>query len=74
MPYFGWGFLPGFCAHPLGLRLRRLPVTELPGAKQKVYQANLALGPIEAAGLTAKTQAKVALQAGDDDAGTVSAT
>ena len=43
-------------------------MTEYPGAKQKVYQSNLALGPIEAAGLTPKTT-KVALQAGDDDAG-----
>ena len=40
-----------------------------------MYQSNLALGPIEAAGLKGKfSQAKVALQTGDDEAGNISTT
>src|SRR3954447_9143064 len=68
VPFFGWGFVPGFCANRWAFGFNGCLVTEYPGAKQKVYQSNLALGPIEAAGLTPKTT-KVALQAGDDDAG-----
>jgi branched-chain amino acid transport system substrate-binding protein len=68
VPFFGWGFVPGFCANRWAFGFDGCLVTEYPGAKQKVYQSNLALGPIAAAGLTPKTT-KVALQAGDDDAG-----
>ena len=68
VPFFGWGFVPGFCANRWAFGFNGCLVTGYPGAKQKVYQSNLALGPIEAAGLTPETT-KVALQAGDDDAG-----
>ena len=68
VPYYGWGFLPGFCAQRWGFGFNGCLVTNYPGAKQKVYQANLAQGPMEAAGLTAK-QTKVALQTDDNEAG-----
>jgi branched-chain amino acid transport system substrate-binding protein len=68
VPFYGWGFLPGFCASRWGFGFNGCLVTNYPSAKQKVYQANLALGPMEAAGLKAGAT-KVALQAGDDDAG-----
>ena len=68
VPFYGWGFLPGFCATRWGFGFNGCLITNYPGAKQQVYQANLALGPIDAAGLTPKST-KVALQSGDDDAG-----
>jgi branched-chain amino acid transport system substrate-binding protein len=68
VPYYGWGFLPGFCAQRWGFGFNGCLVTNYPGAKQKVYQANLAQGPMQAAGLTAK-QTKVALQTDDNEAG-----
>jgi branched-chain amino acid transport system substrate-binding protein len=68
VPYFGWGFLPGFCGQRWGFGFNGCLVTNFPGKKHTVYQANLALGPIAAAGLTPKTT-KVALQAQDNDAG-----
>lgn len=68
VPYYGWGFLPGFCAQRWGFGFNGCLVTNYPNAKQKVYQSNLAHGPMQAAGLTAK-QTKVALQTDDDEAG-----
>jgi branched-chain amino acid transport system substrate-binding protein len=68
VPYYGWGFLPGFCAARWGFGFNGCLVTNYPNAKQKVYQANLALQPMQAAGLK-PSATKVALQAGDDDAG-----
>ncbi|MEX2099865.1 MAG: ABC transporter substrate-binding protein, partial [Acidimicrobiia bacterium] len=67
VPYFGWGFLPGFCHTRWGFGFNGCLITASTD-KPKVYQSNLALGPIEAAGLTPK-EAKVALQTGDDEAG-----
>ena len=68
VPFSGWGFLPGFCGTRWGFGFDGCLVTGFPGKKHTVYQANLALGPIAAAGLTPKTT-KVALQAQDNDAG-----
>jgi branched-chain amino acid transport system substrate-binding protein len=68
VPYYGWGFLPGFCGQRWGFGYDGCLVTGFPGQKHTVYQANLALGPIEAANLTPKTT-KVALQAQDNDSG-----
>ena len=68
VPYYGWGFLPGFCGQRWGFGFNGCLVTNYPGKKHTVYQANLALGAIQAAGLTPKTT-KVALQAQDNDAG-----
>jgi ABC-type branched-subunit amino acid transport system substrate-binding protein len=68
VPYYGWGFLPGFCAARWGFGFNGCLVTNYPNAKQQVYQANLALQPMQAAGLQ-PSATKVALQAGDDDAG-----
>ena len=45
------GLPAGLLPHPLGLRLQRLPDHRNYRTTPKVYQANLALGPIEAAGL-----------------------
>jgi ABC-type branched-subunit amino acid transport system substrate-binding protein len=69
VPYYGWGFLPGFCGTRWAFGFDGCIVTGFPGQKHTVYQANLAEGPIEAGGLTAKTT-KVALQGQDNDAGT----
>jgi ABC-type branched-subunit amino acid transport system substrate-binding protein len=68
VPYYGWGFLPGFCGQRWGFGFNGCLVTNYPGKKHTVYQANLALGAIQAANLTPKTT-KVALQAQDNDAG-----
>jgi ABC-type branched-subunit amino acid transport system substrate-binding protein len=67
VPFLGWGFLPGFCGTRWGYGFNGCLITT-PTDNPLVYQSNLALGPIEAAGLTPK-QTKVALQSGDDDAG-----
>ena len=68
VPFSGWGFLPGFCGTRWGFGFDGCLVTGFAGQKHQVYQANLALGPIAAANLTAKTT-KVALQAQDNDSG-----
>lgn len=74
VPFFGWGFLPGFCHTRWGFGYNGCLITAT-ADNPKVYQSNLALGPIEAAGLKGKnSQAKVALQTGDDDAGHISTT
>jgi branched-chain amino acid transport system substrate-binding protein len=67
VPYSGWGFLPGFCGTRWAYGYDGCLVTTATD-NPLVYQANLALGPIEAAGLTNK-QAKFALQAQDNDSG-----
>ena len=72
VPFFGWGFLPGFCHTRWGFGFDGCLITADTDSP-KVYQANLALGPIEAAGLK-NSQAKVALQTGDDDSGHISTT
>jgi branched-chain amino acid transport system substrate-binding protein len=69
VPFYGWGFLPGFCGTRWGFGFNGCLITNYSqNQPQQVYQANLAEGPMEAAGLTAK-DTKVALQSGDDDAG-----
>jgi branched-chain amino acid transport system substrate-binding protein len=70
VPYFGWGFLPGFCHSRWGYGFNGCLITAT-SDNPKVYQANLALSPIQAAGLK-NNQAKFALQTGDDDAGHIS--
>ena len=72
VPYYGWGFLPGFCHTRWGYGFNGCLITA-DTDNPKVYQSNLALGPIEAAGIKPK-KAKVALQTGDDDAGHISVT
>ena len=49
VPYYGWGFLPGFCGQRWGFGYNGCLVTNYPGKKHTVYQANLALGAIQAA-------------------------
>ena len=70
VPYYGWGFLPGFCHTRWGFGFNGCLITA-DTDNPKVYQSNLALGPIEAAGLK-PSQAKVALQTGDDTSGKTS--
>ena len=72
VPYYGWGFLPGFCHTRWGFGFDGCLITTTTD-NPKVYQANLALGPIEAAGLKGQNgKANVALQTGDDDSGHIS--
>jgi branched-chain amino acid transport system substrate-binding protein len=68
VPTYGWAILPGTCGNRWFFGFNGCLVTNYPGKKHTVYQANLALGPIEATGQTA-AQSKFALQAQDNDAG-----
>ena len=68
VPYFGWGFLPGFCGQRWGFGFNGCLVTGFQGSAHTVYQASLADPIIKAAGLAAK-DVKVAIQLGDDDSG-----
>src|SRR3954466_8121943 len=58
VPYYGWGFLPGFCHTRWGFGFDGCLITANTD-NPLVYQSNLALGPIEAAGLK-PAEAKVA--------------
>jgi len=68
VPTYGWTILPGECANRWFFGFNGCLVTNYPNKKHTVYQANLALQPIEATGQTPAT-AKFALQAQDNDAG-----
>jgi branched-chain amino acid transport system substrate-binding protein len=68
VPMYGWGILPGTCANRWFFGFNGCLVTNYPNKKHTVYQANLALGPIEATGQT-PAQSKFALQAQDNDSG-----
>jgi branched-chain amino acid transport system substrate-binding protein len=68
VPMYGWGILPGECGNRWFFGFNGCLVTNYPGKTHTVYQANLALGPIEATGQTA-AQSKFALQAQDNDTG-----
>ena len=73
VPYYGWGFLPGFCHTRWGFGFDELPDHNRPPTTRRCTRANLALGPIEAAGLKGQNgKANVALQTGDDDSGHIS--
>jgi branched-chain amino acid transport system substrate-binding protein len=70
VPYYGWGFTPGFCGDRWGFGFSGCLIgdalkDEVPHA---VAQGNLADTGIKASGLPAP-QVKVAVQGGDDDAG-----
>jgi len=67
VPYFGWGFLPGFCGTRWGFGYDGCLVTTQ-ADNPIVYQANLALSPIQVAGLK-NADAKFALQSQDNDSG-----
>jgi len=68
VPTYGWAILPGTCGNRWFFGFNGCLVTNYPNKKHTVYQANLALGPIEATGQT-PAQSKFALQAQDNDAG-----
>ena len=68
VPMYGWGILPGECGNRWFFGFNGCLVTNYPNKKHTVYQANLALGPIEATGQT-PAQSKFALQAQDNDTG-----
>ena len=67
VPFYGWGFLPGFCGTRWGYGYDGCLVTTQTD-NPIVYQANLALSPIEVAGLK-NSQANFALQSQDNDSG-----
>lgn len=68
VPYFGWGFLPGFCATRWGFGFNGCLVSGYQGAAHTVYQSALADPIIKSSGLAAK-DIKVGIQQGDDDSG-----
>jgi ABC-type branched-subunit amino acid transport system substrate-binding protein len=68
VPMYGWGILPGECGNRWFFGFNGCLVTNYPGKKHTVYQANLALGPMEAVGQT-PAESKFALQAQDNDTG-----
>ena len=68
VPTYGWSITPGTCGNRWYFGFNGCLVTNFPGKTHTVYQANLALGPIEATGQT-PAQSKFALQAQDNDAG-----
>jgi ABC-type branched-subunit amino acid transport system substrate-binding protein len=68
VPMYGWGILPGTCGNRWFFGFNGCLVTNYPNKKHTVYQANLALGPMEAVGQT-PAQSKFALQAQDNDSG-----
>lgn len=68
VPTYGWAILPGTCGNRWFFGFNGCLVTNYPNKKHTVYQANLALGPIEATGQT-PADSKFALQAQDNDTG-----
>ncbi len=67
VPYFGWGFRPGFCGTRWGFGFNGCLVSAA-SDEPVVYQSALALGPIAVARLK-PTDARFALQAQDNDSG-----
>jgi ABC-type branched-subunit amino acid transport system substrate-binding protein len=68
VPTYGWTILPGECGNRWFFGFNGCLVTHYPGQTHTVYQANLALQPMEATGQT-PAQSKFALQAQDNDSG-----
>jgi ABC-type branched-subunit amino acid transport system substrate-binding protein len=67
VPFYGWGFRSGFCGTRWGFGFNGCLVTSAADSPV-VYQANLAMGPLAAAGLRSR-DARFALQAQDNEAG-----
>jgi ABC-type branched-subunit amino acid transport system substrate-binding protein len=71
VPYYGWGFLPGFCAQRWGYGFNGCLIANYsPDQKHVVLQAALADPPIKASGLQPK-DVRVAIQDGEDDSGKI---
>jgi len=71
VPYYGWGFLPGFCAQRWGFGFNGCLIANYSATQQHVVlQAALSDPVIKAAKLDPK-DVKVAIQDGEDDAGTI---
>jgi len=71
VPYYGWGFLPGFCAQRWGFGFNGCLIANYSGTQEHVVlQAALADPLIKASGVAAK-EVKVAIQDGEDDAGKI---
>ncbi|WP_324338315.1 ABC transporter substrate-binding protein [Baekduia sp.] len=70
VPYYGWGFTPGFCGDRWGFGFSGCLIGDAlkDDVPHAVAQGNLADTGIKASGLLAP-QVKVAVQGGDDDAG-----
>ena len=71
VPYYGWGFLPGFCAHRWGYGFNGCLIANY-SADQKhvVLQAALSDPVMKAANLQPK-DVRVAIQSGEDDSGKI---
>jgi len=71
VPYYGWGFLPGFCAQRWGFGFNGCLIANYSGTqKHVVLQAALSDPAIKASGVAAK-DTKVAIQDGEDDSGKI---
>ncbi|HZP30930.1 MAG TPA: ABC transporter substrate-binding protein [Acidimicrobiia bacterium] len=68
VPYFGWGFLPGFCGTRWGFGWNGCLVSDDKDLKHPTLQANLGEAPIKATGQS-PSQVRAAFQAEDTDSG-----
>jgi branched-chain amino acid transport system substrate-binding protein len=70
VPYFGWGFLPGFCGTRWGFGYDGCLISDDSSLAHGVLQANLADAMVKASGLQ-PSQVKAGFSAGDDDSGKI---
>jgi branched-chain amino acid transport system substrate-binding protein len=70
VPFFGWGFLPGFCGTRWGFGYNGCLISDDPSLAHGVLQANLADAMVKASGLQ-PSQVKAGFSAGDDDSGKI---
>ncbi len=69
-PYFGWGFLPGFCGTRWGFGYNGCLISDDTALAHGVLQANLADAMVKASGLQ-PSQVRAGFSAGDDDSGRI---
>jgi branched-chain amino acid transport system substrate-binding protein len=70
VPYFGWGFLPGFCGTRWGFGYNGCLISDDTALAHGVLQANLADAMVKASGLQ-PSQVRAGFSAGDDDSGRI---
>src|SRR5437899_477585 len=68
VPFYGWGFLPGFCGTRWGFGWNGCLISDDSSLKHPTLQANLGEAPIKATGQKA-SDVTAAFQAEDTDSG-----
>jgi ABC-type branched-subunit amino acid transport system substrate-binding protein len=70
VPFFGWGFLPGFCGTRWGFGYNGCLISDDTSLAHGVLQANLADAMVKASGLQ-PSAVRAGFSAGDDDSGKI---